>query len=92
MPRSREQLEQAGAQAEAWLNSLDIDAINSPDADASTLRALADVTRRVADDVHEQAAAVAACRRAGKTWTQIAAILGVARQVAQRQYGDPADV
>ena len=92
MPRNREQLEEAGRKAEAWLDSLDIDAINSPDADATTLRALAVVTRRLADDATEQAAAVEQARRAGKTWTQIAVILGVSRQAATERFGEPADL
>lgn len=92
MPRNREQLEEAGRKAEAWLGSLDIDAINSPDADATTLRALAVVTRRLADDATEQAAAVEQARRAGKTWTQIAVILGVSRQAATERFGEPADL
>lgn len=90
MPRSREQLEDAGRRAEVWLDSLSIEDINSLDADASTLRDLAEATRKVADGTSEQSAAVAAARRAGKTWTQIAAILGTTRQAAKYRFGEPA--
>jgi len=89
MPRTREQLQQAAADAERWLDSLDPKAIASPDADASRLRRIGAAVRANASSQVELAAAVAAAREHGHTWTQIATMLGTSRQAAQERYGNP---
>ncbi|MGQ0575990.1 MAG: sigma-70 family RNA polymerase sigma factor [Pseudonocardia sp.] len=90
MPRTPAQLHQAALDAERWLDSLDPDAISSPDADASDLRRIG---RAVVDGARveaELAEAVAGARANGRSWGQIAAILGVSRQSARERFGDVA--
>ena len=89
MPRTREQLETALAATEAWLDSLDPEAIASPDADATDLRAVGDAMREVAMSELRLAERVAEARANGRTWTQIAAILGVSKQAARERFGEP---
>ncbi len=48
MPRTREQLQEALADTEAWLNSLDPKALALPESDAADLRAIGDALRAVA--------------------------------------------
>ncbi len=91
MPRTREQLQQAAADAERWLDSLDPAAIALPDADASRLRRIAAAVRAAATSQVELADAVANAREHGHTWTQIAAMLGTTRQAAQERYREPAE-
>ncbi len=90
MPRTREQLQQAAEDAERWLDSLDPAAIASPKADASYLRRIGAAVRAVATSQAELAGAVAAARKYGHTWTQIATMLGTTRQAAQERYGESA--
>ncbi|MGI8577913.1 MAG: hypothetical protein ACR2KG_08335 [Nocardioidaceae bacterium] len=59
MPRTREQLQQAAAAAERWLDSLDPAAIASPDTDASRLRRIGNAVRAVAKSQVELADTVA---------------------------------
>ena len=88
MPRTREQLERAAAEAEAWLDSLD--PAETAAEDPRDLRriglALADVARAERD----LADAVADARRNGRSWSEIALVLGVSKQAARQRYGEPA--
>jgi hypothetical protein len=90
MPRTREQLEKALADTEAWLDSLDLHALGSPDSDGSDLRAIGAAMRVVAASDLSLAERVAAARVNGRTWTQIAAVLGVSKQAARERFGEPA--
>lgn len=90
MPRTREQLQKAVADTEAWLDSLDPEAIASPDSDASDLRAIGDALRAVAASDLNLAEQVALARANGRTWTQIATVLGVSKQAARERFGEPA--
>lgn len=86
-PRTREQLEKALADTEAWLDQLDPSALASSESDGADLRAIGDALRTVAvSDLHlvEQ---VAKARANGRTWTQIAAVLGVSKQAARERFG-----
>ena len=86
MPRTREQLEQAAADAEQWLDQLDPDA---PDVHVDHVRDLRDISAALHQvSTAEQAvdAAVATAREHGRSWTEIARILGVSRQAAQKRY------
>jgi DNA-directed RNA polymerase specialized sigma24 family protein len=91
MPRTRAQLEQAAAAATAWLDSLDPDAISTPEADATDLRRIGQAMTTLATTEADLSAAVQAARAHGRTWGQIAAMLGVSRQAAQKRYDQPAD-
>lgn len=89
MPRTREQLQQAAADAQRWLDSLDPAAVASPDADATCLRRIGAAISAAAAMQAELAESVAAARDHGHTWTQIATMLGTSRQAAQERYGEP---
>lgn len=89
MARSREQLERAVSDTEAWLDSLDPVALASPDSDGSDLRAIGEAMRAVAADNLALAEQVGAARANGRTWTQIAAVLGVSKQAARERFGEP---
>ena len=90
MPRSREQLQKALADTEAWLDSLDPQALASPDSDSADLRAIGEALRAVAASDLTLAEKVATARAKGRTWTQIAAVLGVSKQAARERFGEPA--
>lgn len=90
MPRTRQQLQQALADAEAWLDELDPETLASPGSDASDLRAIGDAMRAVAASDLSLANRVARARTNGRTWTQIAAVLGVSKQAARERFGEPA--
>jgi FAD/FMN-containing dehydrogenase len=88
MPRTPEQLRQAAEDAERWLDSLDPAAIAAPEADASDLRRIGEAVVATARNEAELAEAVAEARRNGRSWGQIATILGVSRQSARERFGD----
>ncbi len=90
MPRTREQLEKALADTEAWLDNLDPEALGSPDSNGGDLRAIGEALRTVAASDLGLAEQVARARANGRTWTQIAAVLGVSKQAARERFGEPA--
>jgi len=90
MPRTRAQLQKALADTEAWLDSLDPQAVASPDSDAEDLRGISEALRAVAASDLRLADQVAKARANGRTWTQIAAVLGVSKQAARERFGEPA--
>jgi len=90
MPRTREQLQKALTDTEAWLDSLDPKALASPDSDGADLRAIGDALRAAAASDLNLAEVVAKARANGRTWTQIAAVLGVSKQAARERFGEPA--
>jgi hypothetical protein len=90
MPRTREQLQKALADTESWLESLDPQVVASPDSDAEDLRAIGEALRAVAASDLSLADQVAKARANGRTWTQIAAVLGVTKQAARERFGEPA--
>ena len=83
MPRTREQLEQAATEAEAWLDQLDPDATT---AEISDLRAVTAAMNKVAAAQAELEAAVLAARTQGRSWGVIAIALGTSRQAARQRY------
>lgn len=85
MPRSRKQLEQAAADAEAWLDSLDPD--STPADDISDLAAIGAALSKVAKAETDIERAVAAARANGRSWPRIALVLGISKQAAQQRYG-----
>ena len=58
---------------------------------AHPLAALADISLVVDEVERLRAHLVAECRRRGRSWTDIAAALGVARQSAWERYSSPGD-
>jgi hypothetical protein len=90
MPRTREQLQKALADTEAWLDRLDPETIASPESDAGDLRAIGEALHDVAASDLRLVDAVVKARANGRTWTQIGAVLGVSKQAARERFGEPA--
>lgn len=88
MPRTREQLENAVAETEAWLDNLDPMALAAPESDAADLRAIGEALRAVAITDLRLADEVAKARRNGRTWTQIGVVLGVSKQAARERFSE----
>lgn len=88
MPRTREELEQAATDAEAWLDSLDPEA--TPAEDPADLRRIGLALRAQAEKQREVDEAVAAARAGGRSWSEIGLVLGVSRQAARERYGQAA--
>lgn len=88
MPRTREELEQAAAEAEAWLDALDPE--TTPAEDVADLRRIGSALGDVANAEGELERAVADARRHGHSWTDIGLVLGVSKQAARQRFGDPA--
>lgn len=87
MPRTREQLEKAAADAEAWLDRLEAgDDEGVTVDDPADLRAISYALAAMAAAENAVAEAVTTARRNGRTWGDIAMILGVSRQAAQKRY------
>ncbi|MGQ0776551.1 MAG: sigma-70 family RNA polymerase sigma factor [Pseudonocardiales bacterium] len=90
MPRTRAQLEQAAADAEAWLDTLDPNELDSPDADATDLRRIGTALGSVVAAERELTEAVRLARGHGRSWADIAMVLGVSREAARKRYDVPA--
>jgi len=88
MPRTREELEKAATEAEAWLESLDPGA--TPADNPADLRRIGLALRGLADEQREVDEAVAAARENGRSWGEIGLVLGISRQAARERYGQPA--
>lgn len=86
MPRTKEELAQAAADAEEWLDTLDPSTLQVEDPGDLRRLGLAVIERSRAEE--EVAAAVTACRDAGRSWAWIGSVLGVTRQAAQERYGE----
>jgi len=88
MPRTRDELERAATEAEAWLDSLD--PATTPAENPSDLRRIGLALRGLADEQREVDEAVAAARENGRSWGKIGLVLGISRQAARERYGHPA--
>lgn len=88
MPRTRQQLERAAVDAEAWLDSLD--PADTPAEDPRDLRRIGLALTDIAKAESELADAVTDARRNGRTWGEIALVLGVSKQAARQRYGEAA--
>jgi hypothetical protein len=86
MPRTKEELERAAIEAEAWLDSLDPAMLQAED--LSDLRAITASVGGVANSEHELVRAVHAARVNGRSWGRIAMALGVSKQAAQQRFGE----
>ncbi len=73
------------AALEAWAESVDPTELRSADTDA--LRHIAELAQQREDVDAELAKTVRAARAAGRSWSEIGAMLGVSKQAAQRKYG-----
>jgi DNA-binding CsgD family transcriptional regulator len=59
----------------------------SPNSDGADLRAIGEALRTKAASDLSLAEQVAKTRANGRTWTQIAAVLGVSKQAARERFG-----
>lgn len=84
MSRTPEQLKQAAADAEAWLDSLGSDAKVEDPAD---LREIAKTVGEIAATEERLADLVRAARENGRSWGRIAMALGVSKQAARQRFG-----
>ena len=92
MPRSREQLERAAADAEAWLERLDPDDESVRIDDPADLREIAHALRAVVDAEKILTLTITAARTDGRSWTDIARVLGMSRQATQKRYDRQAPI
>jgi DNA-directed RNA polymerase specialized sigma24 family protein len=90
MPRTRAQLEQAAADAETWLDTLDPSELDNPDTDATDLRRIGTALGAMAAAERELTEAVRLARTHGRSWADIAMVLGVSREAARKRYDVPA--
>jgi hypothetical protein len=84
MPRTREQLARAAAEAEAWLGSLD--PATSKAEDTTDLRRVGLAVQAVAKAEEDLAEAVATAKANGRSWGQLAMVLGVSKQAAAERF------
>jgi len=87
VPRTREELERAAAQAETWLDSLDPAVM--PAEDPVDLRRIGLALRGLVEEQREVDEAVAAARANGRSWAEIGLVLGISRQAARERYSQP---
>ncbi|GAA5114020.1 sigma-70 family RNA polymerase sigma factor [Haloechinothrix salitolerans] len=85
MPRTRQELEQAAADAEAWLDSLDPATV--PAEDTSDLREIGLALGELVNQQKRLDEAVVAARRNGRSWGEIGLVLGISKQAARERYG-----
>lgn len=83
MPRTPEQLKQAAAEAETWLDSLGDDVEVEDPAD---LREIAKAVGDVAAAEERLAYLVRTARENGRSWGRIALPLGVSKQAARQRF------
>ena len=86
MPRTRQELEQAAAETEAWLDAVDPAALVAED--TTDLRAIATALTTVADAERQLEEAVREARSRGRSWARIGMALGVSKQAATQRFGD----
>ncbi len=89
MPRTREQLDRAATEVEAWLETLD--PVDHPAEDTSDLRAIAVAVTDIAEGERRLRSAVATARANGRSWGRISMALGVTRQAARERFGERTD-
>jgi hypothetical protein len=87
MPRSREELDQATRDAEAWLDALNPD--TTPAEDAADLRAIGVALQDIEAAEARLREAVDAARASGRSWGMIGLVLGVSKQAAHERFGRP---
>ena len=73
------------AALEAWADNVDPDDLR--ETETGSLRTIAELAEQRNEVDNDLAAAVSAARNAGRSWSEIAAMLGVSKQAAQQKYG-----
>jgi len=92
MPRTRADLDRATADTEAMLDKLD-PSTTPPSAvdDVRDLRRIGVALQEIDTAQDALRSAVATARDNGRSWTEIANILGVSRQAARQRFADEAE-
>lgn len=90
MTRSKTDIDAIAARTEAWLDQLDPTTTTATD--ASDLRRIGLAVIDAENANTEIAAGVQAARLNGRSWAEIALVLGVSRQAAQQRFGETAKV
>lgn len=88
MARTEQEIQAITARTEAWLDQLDPAATSIEK--TADLRRIGLAVIDAENAAAEIAAGVAAARASGRSWAEIALVLGVTRQAAQQRYGDMA--
>jgi hypothetical protein len=86
MPRTNEQLEQAAAEAEAWLDRVVPDELGPPEGIADFRRVAAAMTH-LGEAENKLRDMVAAARANGYSWGCISLVVGVSKQAARERFG-----
>ncbi len=73
------------AALEAWADGVDVGSLT--EASTSALRLIAELVEQRHEVDDGLTGAVQAARNAGRSWAEIAAMLGVSKQAAQQKYG-----
>lgn len=76
--------ERRAAALEAWADRVEADEL--VEADTATLRHIAELAEKVEAVAAELTEAVRDARLANRSWSEIAAMLGVSKQAAQRRF------
>ena len=92
VPRTRADLDRAAAETEAMLDKLD-PATTAPSAvdDVRDLRQIGVALQKIDTAQGALRSAVATARRNGRSWTEIANVLGVSRQAARQRFANESD-
>ncbi|MDQ2838960.1 MAG: hypothetical protein M3Y42_12940 [Actinomycetota bacterium] len=91
MPSSSENT--AASTTEAWLDDLDPDDSTLViDRELTDLRAIGAAIYAIETAEENLVRAVAAAKHAGRSWTQIANVLGVSRQAARQRFSGKVDL
>ncbi|MBT8239882.1 MAG: hypothetical protein KJN63_01490 [Acidimicrobiia bacterium] len=73
------------AALQTWADNVDPDDLR--EAKTSSLRAIAELVEQRNEVDDDLVTAVRSARDAGRSWSEIAAMLGVSKQAAQQKYG-----
>ena len=92
MPRTQEELEEAAADFEHWVDELDPAVLDDPASRADDLRAITSARDVIAMGERQLAMAVAAARANGRSWGEIGLFLGVTKQAARKRFGEPGTI
>lgn len=76
---------QRSAALEAWADHVDASDLRT--VDTGSLKRISTLAQQRDDIEAELVESVHAARAAGRTWSEIGAMLGVSKQAAQRKYG-----
>ena len=92
VPRTRDQLKKAAADAEALVDRLEAEGTGVRLDGPADLRQIARALHAVVDAEKMLTLAVGSARANGRSWNEIARVLGMSRQATQKRYDLPGAV